>query len=78
MKSELQVQLETALLGKLKDLCRILKEEKIELGSPEMYEQLKLARLFWIDGTKYVMIELAAEAESISLEEVKALTDEGK
>lgn len=77
MKSELQIQLETALLGKLKSLCRQLNiENGIHFGSPWMKNSLIIAKHFWIDGTKYVMTELAGQAESISYDEVKALIDE--
>ena len=64
MKSELQVQLETALLGKLKTLCRQLKGLKVELGSVQMKNSLIIAKYFWVDGSKYVMDTLAAQAQN--------------
>jgi len=55
MKSEIQAQLETALSGKLKNLCRQLLIIEFELGSPKMKAYLSVAKIYWIDGAKYAM-----------------------
>lgn len=59
MKPGVQVQLETALTGQLKRLCRqLLIIRSIQLGSVEMKDILVIAKYFWLAGSSYVINEL--------------------